>query len=61
MSEVCEKPLFFEFEGDEGIGTKIASLNSSGQNCLAKVAIDGVRDVIPFSFKLLIIEAASVL
>jgi hypothetical protein len=36
-------------------------LSSSGQHCLAKVAIDGVRDVIPFSFKLLIIEAASVL
>jgi hypothetical protein len=61
MSEVCEKPLFLKFERDEGTGTKIASLSSSGQNALAKAAIAGVKDVIPFSFKLLIIEAASVL
>ena len=61
MRVVCEKPLFFEFARDEGTGTKIASVSSSGQCCLANFAIDGVSDVIPFSFKLLIIDEVSAL
>jgi hypothetical protein len=56
---VCENPRFLLFAGEEGKGTNIGVVSSSGQFLTTSSATIGTRLVRPFSFIELITRAAS--
>jgi hypothetical protein len=56
---VCENPRFLLFAGEEGKGTNIGVVCSSGQFLTTSSATIGIRLVKPFSFIELMISAAS--